>query len=60
MRERAAAAGGALTVRSGPAGTQVRMTVPIKPGPVKPGRVKAGPVKAGPVKAGHVKAGGER
>jgi signal transduction histidine kinase len=70
MRERAAAAGGALTVRSGPAGTQVRMTVPIKPspvkpGPVKPGSVKAGPIKAGPVKAspvkpGHVKAGGER
>jgi signal transduction histidine kinase len=70
MRERAAAAGGALTVRSGPAGTQVRMTVPIKPspvkpGPVKPGSVKAGPIKAGPVRAspvkpGHVKAGGER
>jgi signal transduction histidine kinase len=50
MRERAAAAGGALTVRSGPAGTQVRMTVPIKPSPVKPG----------PVKPGRVKAGGER
>jgi len=42
MRERAAAAGGALTVRSGPAGTQVRMTVPIKPAPAKPGSVKAG------------------
>jgi hypothetical protein len=55
MRERAAAAGGALTVRSGPAGTQVRMTVPIKPGPVKPG-----PVKPGHVTPGHVKAGGER
>ena len=70
MRERAAAAGGALTVRSGPAGTQVRMTVPIKPGPVKPGSIKAGlikpghvkpgPVKPGHVKPGHVKAGGER
>jgi signal transduction histidine kinase len=60
MRERAAAAGGALTVRSGPAGTQVRMTVPIKAGPVKAGPVKAGPVKAGPVKAGPIKAGGER
>ena len=57
MRERAAAAGGALTVRSGPAGTQVRMTVPIKAGPVKARPVKAGPVKAGPVKAGPVKAG---
>src|SRR5580693_7958582 len=52
MRERAAAAGGALTVRSGPAGTQVRMTVPIKPSPVKPSPVKPGSVKAGPIKAG--------
>ena len=55
MRERASAAGGALTVRSGPAGTQVRMTVPIKASPIK-----ASPIKAGPVKAGPVKAGGER
>jgi signal transduction histidine kinase len=31
MRERAATAGGALTIRSGPAGTLVRMTVPGKP-----------------------------
>jgi signal transduction histidine kinase len=30
MRERAAAAGGALTVRSGREGTMVRMTVPVK------------------------------
>jgi signal transduction histidine kinase len=70
MRERAAAAGGALTVRSGPAGTQVRMTVPIKPAPVKPAPVKPAPVKPAPVKPapvkpapvtpGHVKAGGER
>jgi len=29
MRERAAAAGGALTIRSGPSGTLVRMTVPV-------------------------------
>jgi signal transduction histidine kinase len=57
MRERAAAAGGALTVRSGPAGTQVRMTVPIKPSPVKPSPVKPSPVKPGPVKPGSVKAG---
>jgi signal transduction histidine kinase len=28
MRERASAAGGRLTIRSGPAGTRVRMTVP--------------------------------
>jgi signal transduction histidine kinase len=32
MRERAAAAGGALTVRSGKEGTVVRMTVPVKAG----------------------------
>jgi len=32
MRERASAAGGVLTVRSGPAGTRVRMTVPVKSG----------------------------
>jgi signal transduction histidine kinase len=32
MRERAAAAGGALTVRSGPDGTVVRMTVPVQAG----------------------------
>jgi signal transduction histidine kinase len=47
MRERASAAGGALTVRSGPAGTRVRMTVPIKPAPVKPAPVKPAPMKAG-------------
>jgi signal transduction histidine kinase len=29
MRERASAVGGALTIRSGPQGTQVRMTVPV-------------------------------
>ena len=29
MRERAAAAGGALRIRSGPRGTVVRMTVPV-------------------------------
>jgi signal transduction histidine kinase len=55
MRERAAAAGGALTVRSGPAGTQVRMTVPIKPAPVKPAPVKPAPVKPAPVKPAPVK-----
>jgi signal transduction histidine kinase len=31
MRERAAAVGGALTIRSGASGTLVRMTVPVKP-----------------------------
>ena len=65
MRERASAAGGVLTIRTGEAGTLVRMTVPVKAGPVKAGPVKAVPVKAGPVKAvpvkaGPVKAGGER
>jgi signal transduction histidine kinase len=30
MRDRAAAAGGLLTIRSSPAGTRVRMTVPVK------------------------------
>jgi signal transduction histidine kinase len=33
MRERASAAGGALTIRSGPDGTMVRMTVPLAAGP---------------------------
>jgi signal transduction histidine kinase len=42
MRERAAAAGGVLTVRSGPGGTRVRMTVPAKSGPAKGGPGKAG------------------
>ncbi len=37
MRERAAAAGGALTIRSGAKGTRVRMTVPVKTVPVKAG-----------------------
>jgi signal transduction histidine kinase len=37
MRERAAAAGGALTIRSGPKGTTVRMTVPVKTVPVRAG-----------------------
>jgi len=55
MRERAAAVGGALTVRSGPAGTQVRMTVPIKAGPIKAGPIKGDPVKPGPIKGGPVK-----
>jgi signal transduction histidine kinase len=41
MRERAAAAGGVLTIRSGKSGTLVRMTVPIKTGPIKTGPIKA-------------------
>jgi signal transduction histidine kinase len=60
MRERALAAGGVLTVRSGPAGTRVRMTGYITGGPAKPGPVRADPRKAGPRKAGLRKAGGER
>jgi signal transduction histidine kinase len=35
MRERASAAGGVLTIRSGKKGTLVRMKVPIKAGPAK-------------------------
>jgi signal transduction histidine kinase len=44
MRERASAVGGALTIRSGQAGTLIRMTVPIKAGPHqgRPGTLKAG------------------
>src|SRR6266704_1054691 len=49
MRERAAAAGGALTIRSGAKGTIVRMTVPFK----------TVPVKAGPARMGTERAGGE-
>ena len=36
MRERASAAGGTLTIRSGPDGTQVRMTVPAASGVAEP------------------------
>jgi signal transduction histidine kinase len=42
MRERAAAAGGVLTVQSGQEGTVVRMTVPVKAVPVKAVPVKPG------------------
>ena len=38
MRERASAAGAALTIRSGETGTLVRMTVPYQTVPVKAGR----------------------
>jgi signal transduction histidine kinase len=55
MRERASAAGAALTIRSGETGTLVRMTVPYQTVPVK-----AGPGKAGPAGAGSAGAGGER
>jgi signal transduction histidine kinase len=50
MRERASGAGGVLTVRSGPGGTRVRMTVPIK----------SDPLRADPLRGGPGKAGGER
>ena len=70
MRERAAAAGAALTIRSGRTGTLVRMTVPFKTvpvttgpvttGPVTTGPVTTGPVTTGPVTAGPVTAGGGR
>jgi signal transduction histidine kinase len=42
MRERAAAAGAALTIRSGQTGTLVRMTVPYKVVPVRTGPGAAG------------------
>jgi signal transduction histidine kinase len=53
MRERAAAAGAALTIRSGKTGTVVRMTVPVKAAVV----VKAAPVKTVPVTTGSVTTG---
>jgi signal transduction histidine kinase len=42
MRERASAAGGTLTVRSGDTGTRVRMSVPVTVVPVKAGAAGAG------------------
>ncbi len=42
MRERASAAGGTLTVRSGETGTRVRMSVPVTVVPVKAGTAGAG------------------
>ena len=42
MRERAAAAGGTLTIQSGDAGTRVRMSVPITVVPVTAGAAGAG------------------
>jgi signal transduction histidine kinase len=47
MRERASAAGAALTIRSGETGTLVRMTVPYQTVPVKAGPGKAGPAGVG-------------
>ena len=55
MRERAAAAGAALTIRSGKTGTLVRMTVPFKAVPIT-----TGPITTGPVQAGTGTAGGGR
>ncbi len=57
MRERAAAAGAALTIRSGRTGTLVRMTVPFKTVPVTTGPVTTGPVTTGPVTTGPVTTG---
>ena len=47
MRERAAAAGAALTIRSGKTGTLVRMVVPFKVVPVRTGPGTAGQSTAG-------------
>ena len=60
MRERASAAGGVLTVRSGPGGTRVRMTVPIKSGPGLSGPAKNGSAKNGSAGSGSGKPGGVR
>jgi signal transduction histidine kinase len=57
MRERASAAGGVLTVRSGSRGTRVRMTVPIKSGPGMNGPARSGPAKNGPAKDGPARSG---
>ena len=60
MRERAAAAGATLTIRSGQQGTLVRMTVPFKAVLITTGPVRAEHGPAGPVSAGPVSAGGGR
>ncbi len=60
MRERAAAAGAVLAIRSGQTGTRVRMTVPVKIVPVTTGPVTTGPVSTGPVSTGPASAGGGR
>ena len=57
MRERAAAAGAALTIRSGKTGTLVRMTVPFKAVPITTGPITTGPITTGPITTGAVQAG---
>ena len=52
MRERAAAAGATLTIRSGHKGTLVRMTVPFEAVLITAGPVRAEHRPAGPVSAG--------
>ncbi len=60
MRERAAAAGAALTIQSGRTGTLVRMTVPFKTVRVTMGPATTGPAATGPAITGPVTAGGGR
>src|SRR5271166_863147 len=65
MRERAAAAGAALTIRSGQTGTRVRMTVTVKivpftTGPGSTGPFSTGPGSTWPVSTGPASAGGGR
>ena len=65
MRERAAAAGAALAIRSGQTGTRVRMTVPVKivpviTDPVITDPVITNPVITDPVITGPASAGGGR
>jgi hypothetical protein len=62
MRERAAAAGAALTIRSGQTGTLVKMTVPFKAvlattGPVTTGPATTGPATTGPATTGPATTG---
>jgi len=54
MRERAAAAGAALTIRSGKTGTLVRMTVPFKAVPITTGPITTGPITTGPITTGPI------
>jgi signal transduction histidine kinase len=60
MRDRAAAAGGALAIRSGRAGTVVRMTVPVRKAPAKTVPAKTVPAKTVPAKTVPAKTGAER
>jgi len=53
MRERAAAAGGLLTIRSRRSGTRVRMTVPVAAAAASAGAASAGAASAGAASGGE-------